>query len=619
MSFVDQDPRPVPPPVGTIDPLPRFSTVERLAKTLLDHGLSARGASAIANATTNPAEFRRRLQDPIRVRTSHGDLEVVQTRLWTAGVVPHPTNTRLGPRRPYAVSESGGAAVVRPTTLSGHPELVIAGASRESMSAALAEATSLVASENPLAYEIGIDGVIEPITAVVLNLAGDTPDGDVSVLTAVDGSSRVAGAYENLDLSADRVAFTYSKTLKEMRGRLGRWLRLLDENTDDLDDDEIRVLNSLTIPSFVVVGFESRSDHDPEAFARAIEARVGAIHVASPKPWPRAAQLDAQLDAVLDALLAAGHIDERQASYYRGDMPLSEATLHALSGLADVRAASLMAEMHRRSNVRVINEALRSVAVRRPDPAQRAQVAAEGALRAFRMELPSARANVARNVLSAVFALPEFRTGDWEPSGRPPQALLGAAVGGDDNAGRELLLLGAYWLSRHGLISSTTRGGDPDRRPIADVLRHVASDRRGLAQLCQTVEDGREGRRPRRLGKSGQPVKSRNDGDAAVSERWLRDTWGSGMSTESSDSPPSPDVDLRARRQHVQDGVGFLAEQVGRLAEPTAADGSPLVMRVGLDVEYVDGLLASLNTKVIGPLSHYRYIAEGSTDLGSVE
>lgn len=617
----DHEPEPHIPPPGTIPAIPKYNTVERLVVALEEAGVLDRVARAIASSVTDPAAFRRALQDPTTIHTPNGELVGIYARVWTLAVIPHPTNVRLSPLRRRATSGESRLGLSRAVSNpDGATELIITADDRDTVVGAVTKAINQVAAANPLAGDVGLDGIIEPITVVPVTFYTDDGEDDATVLSAVDGSSRVAGAYQNLHVNPERVLFEYTADRSAMRGRLGRWVRLAETNSENLDDDDIRQLNSVTAPAFVVIGFNPPpARRFPPTFAQAVEARVGAIHVAPPTPWSRSAQLDAQLDAVLDALHSEGLLGNDDKDFLAGDVTPDEAKAALQPIEQDARAALLLAELHRPGNVTFIHDALRSVAIRRPTYKQRAALAAEGALRGFRHDIAEGQADAARNLLTHVFEMPEFRGSSWTLSTDDPDELLNGALDGSADAARELLALAIYWMARLAIVRRTTRGGEKDRTDIATVLRQLLSDERGLHQLHRIVVDGRANRAPRRVSTSGTAFVRKRGTDAPllVDEKFIRSAWSPGWRGE--DEPSAAPSVLRTPEAALHDAMNALSgqvdvvvEHVRALAEPKGPDGRPLVETLGLVPSGVDEVLGKWNKDVVGPLSMYAHIARGS-------
>ncbi|MEV6961340.1 hypothetical protein AB0M97_19495 [Streptomyces sp. NPDC051207] len=76
--------------------LPRLAAVDNLATALFGRGLSEEAAEALAGAAVQPEDMRRKLTDVNKLRVQGGTLHIVETRLWSASVLPHPANPREG-------------------------------------------------------------------------------------------------------------------------------------------------------------------------------------------------------------------------------------------------------------------------------------------------------------------------------------------------------------------------------------------------------------------------------------------------------------------------------------------------------------------------------------------
>jgi hypothetical protein len=267
--------------------------------------------------------------------------------------------------------------------------------------------------------------------------------------------------------------------------------------------------------------------------------------------------------------------------------------------------------VHRPTHVRTIHEALRGVAIRKPSFKDRAALAAEGALRAFRNEVALPQADAARNLLAHLYTMEEFRSGDWGLYDSDVNAILKAALDDNYDAALSLLSLSIYWIARYGSIRRTTRGGEADRRDISIVLRGLLDNERGLRQLHRIIVDGRAGEPPRRVSTSGKAfVRGPTGKQSIVTEEFLRRTWSSEASSGEDLPAQSPEADLLARFETLRVDVSNLVDDVKSLLGPLGVDGQPVVLRLGLNPEAVDQLLTKWAKEAAGPLSHYRYIAD---------
>lgn len=201
--------------------------------------------------------------------------------------------------------------------------------------------------------------------------------------------------------------------------------------------------------------------------------------------------------------------------------------------------------------------------------------------------------------------------------------MLSAALEGDEGAARDLLVLAVYSMARFALVRKTTRGGDPSRKDIAAILRRLLADERGIRQLHRIVVDGREGRRPRRVGATGRNfVRGSSSGEhLEVTETFLRAHWGdAGSRSATDDHEPStggrvlrsPEAQLMDAFEALSSNVDLVVDGMDALLVPLADDGDPLILRLGLVPAEIDALLQKWDRYVAGPLSHYRYIAQRS-------
>lgn len=594
--------------------LPRFPAVGRLAEVLAnEHALPEPAAGAIAVATTDAAAFRRSLQAPLPVYVPGGTLHIVPTRVWAPAVIPHVANTRISPWLNFPISGAQGRVpLARPEP---HPQgastLMLEVANAEEFVAMLAEVEHRVEMENRLDDDIAAEGIREAITLVAMTVRHSDGEPDVTVMTAVDGSSRVAAAHRNLSIAPDTAVYRYSKSSKLLRGRIGRTLAIAER--DILGDDaEVTELNSLTMPAMVIVGYTPHDESPGNNIARAVEARVGNIHVNPPKPWTESARVDAQLNAVLDRLELETDWASEWIPYYAGTLSLEAAAECGLSPHADIRAADFLMEIHNSTWTRAIHDALRAVSTRQPTYRDRAAVAAEATLRSFRNLVRGPEADSARNLLRHLYVMEEFRSKEWSVNDKRSlddlldDALREVEHGATGPAGRELLAYATFWLARYALVRRTTRGGDTDRTDITMVLRRMVRTEWGVRVLHRMVKDGRRATVPRRVDAAGTLQKDARGEYLTVDERWIRRTWSDAADDFTT---TNPEVQLVIRRDKFAQALRGAKAALDALAEPRSADGRPLVESEGLPPDWTVELL-SVCADIQGRLAMYRAFAD---------
>lgn len=593
--------------------LSRAQAVQRLAEVLEQGPFSEAGAKAVASATCDAAGFRRALDNPLTVRVPGGVLHMVHTRLWTPGVVLHPTNTRISPWMSFAFAGAPSSPPLpRPTPDAlGRPQLDLTVPSPDELVRAVSQASTLLESENYLDDDIAAHSIREAITVVVITVHHEDQTDAVTLLAAVDGSSRVSAAHRNLHIRADAALYRYAGNAKALRERVGRTLRLQDLDRGQIDQDDIAQLNSLSVPALVVVGF----DADPDQggifdFSRAIDARVGNIHVNPPKVWSEAARLDAQLNAVLDELSEEWLTDDELA-YFAGHLSPDDADALDLTELPDVRAAHVLSYFHDPKVARIVHQALRSLGLPNVNYSNRADVAAEAALRSFRSNVTAQEASAARLLLRHLYKLEVLRS-EWDVErDRSLEELRDAALSelretGPKPAIAELAAYAVFWLARNGIVRRATRGKDTDRTDIGTVVAKMASSPWGIQALYRIVADSRAGEPIKRVDRSGRIVQ---DDEFSDMEDWIRSIWGRGGRDQ---EVLTPEVELDRARADFEERLRDAGEAFKKLLEPKV-DGAPLIESVGVSSAWADRLLG-LCTEIQGDLVYYRRIGRRTID-----
>lgn len=606
-------------PVPALPELPKMAAVNRLRHALEARGLSADAADAIAVAVADPSEVRNLLEKPALMRVAGGILEVIYSDVWVPAVLPFPENPRMLPALSYAVEGNRGrlrplpAAVADPN---GSPELQMPVVSGAELIEHLDAQMQYLRDNNDLSTSVGNHGIREPLLLVPLSFESGTapneltahlgaqPDTRPTMLSSVDGNSRLAAAYWHLRLDPGEVMTKLLGDPRAIRQRIGNTLALRRSDTPMSVDSE-EALRSLVAPAAIIVGFQPHIDG--RDLSDAIQSRLGAIHVAPPKQWNQASRYDLLLNVSLDALRpvlskVAGSIDVEADDYcdwLAGNLSAEESVQRGLDPEPDFRAAALFWWFRRR------DEAI-SGAIRRLDitgnvtPKLRANIAAEGAIRGFRSLLTPTEADNARGVLASLYQLDDLK-GPWEPDDAAGLGTVAAATSEalseiaalkrPGEMGRLLMIVSFYWLTRYRVVPLQTRGGQSDRRKMTDVLTTMCRTEHGIRVLSQVIKDGRAGRPPRAVDITGR-IEVKNGAEILLSDEWIRQTWSRGRKGS---RPASPREELRNRTEQLRELIREVMGALAGLREPLAGDGLPLVESTGLDISTATEMLEELD------------------------
>jgi hypothetical protein len=630
----------VPTPVPVLPELAKTPAVQRLMTTLVGRGIHEHTARAIAYAVCDPSAVRRQLDQPAEIRLNGGALEVVHTQVWVPAVLPYPENPRMLPGLTYAVEDRAERRrplpPARPGDNRSSPELVMEPVPTTDLVGYLDAQLSYLRNYNDLTVSVGNHGILSelllvPLVFEVAPLQDDltAPLGEhdkvrdheemSTILTSVDGNSRLAGAYRHLRLDPSDVILRLMGDPRALRQRIGTILAF--DGSTELTEEQACALRSLTSPAAIVIGF--RPDAPTLDLAQAVQSRLGAIHVAPAKQWSAASQYDLLLSATLDA--RAGDFDNWAQSngftgsqyfdWLAGNLSAADATTVGLDPEPDVRAASLRWWLRDR-NIRISRAIRRLDVVRAVTPQVRANIAAEGALRSFRSELRTdTEADNARRVLAALWQVEDL-DGDWDIDDvgglgslrtltTKATAEIAAAGRPGENA-RLLMVVAFYWLARLRLVPLQTRGGMKDRRKVGDVVTLMSRTEHGIRQLARIVEDGRAGAPPRRVGPDGKVLLGAEGGELPFTDVWMRQTWNTGnIDTQ----PLSPEKDLENREAELLEAIEQVTDALDSLRDPLAGDGTPLVETTGVQIAAADKALEKLGT-ISATITEYRFLAK---------
>lgn len=506
--------------------LARAGAITNLANALEAKNLGPEAAKALARAATRPDDMRRKLADPAELRVQGGTLLVVETRLWSASVLPHTANPREYGHRTYALGGAAGLSsdvLLEPeSALDGRAELTLKVAEPEALVARLTDAEMRLIHENRLIEDVSVEGILQPLTVVPLTISHTNEHSPVTILIAADGSSRISSVHHILGYSVANLVYEFAADDRKFRQSVSSLIRLPQtQGWDTLSESERARLRVLTLPARVVIGFrpEARSNL---AFHTAIRNLIGLTHIRPPKAYGSAVENEAKADAVLDALARPlrtrpALIGERKKQWLAGTISPDQAFNWGFPQHPDARVSEIVRTVLSGGNAtaRRVNDGIRTLTVKQqPKREDRVDIAVELILRTLRTKMHDDPKYIRprRAVLQRVYRLPEIAE---LPGGQATrridstvsldqlrdQALEEIAAGYGDNgrlapAQTELAIKSAYYMAasepmalQRELFGGT---GEEDDRSAATVVRAMLSRRRGVLQAYRIVRAGRQ-------------------------------------------------------------------------------------------------------------------------------
>jgi hypothetical protein len=589
------------------DSLAKMQAVRNLAD-MIGRTTPEHVAMAYARAITDPAEFRRRLGYPAEIRVPGGVLYTVPTTLWTPGIAIFPTNNREADSRlyPCADAEDDGPTAHTLWQLDsgegGAAELRMRVGIAAEVVQSLELSYDFLLRNNDLRTSVAEHGVLMPITVVPMTLVHEDDDSaPVTILTAVDGSSRTAGAHRNLGLSPYEVLYEFTGSDREYRRRIHDVLAA-HERGSDLTATERRRLRSIQVPANVVVDFRPEPGSGV-TFHQAVQSLVGFIHVEPPKKWGPAGELDAKADAVLEALETDGCITSLRRRYMGGLLRPEQAEQAGLSPQADERAAYILQVLLAKENHGAVAAGVKRLVVRRTrvTPGQKVQIAVELAIRSFRRQESPTAVHTSRVALSEVYDLADFEE-PWSVTTRAPEILLEAALSeleSPDRTGpalRELAVLGSYHLARYRVLHRAERRSDGEWLDPGPTLRAMMRSAHGLRVLARAIVDGRAGRVPEQVDEQGTTLRSGSGQARLMDDTFLSEAFFGGTSGRAAPKRPAPTAEavLGDRVDEVASHIDHLQAALGSLSAVPGPHGKALVEVVGIPHETVERMLTQL-------------------------
>ncbi len=549
--------------------LARAKANENLAAALVGIGWSTEGAGILARACVRPDDVRRRLSAPVELRVPGGTMLVVESTVFSHGVTTYPTNLReLGVRR-YPLGIAGDAAEDKPITdPSADPdhscELLLEVGDRSKLSEQLRSSETWLHQHNPLADEVGVEGVLQPVTLAGMRV--DHRDGGPSVhlLTAVDGSSRTTAAHRLLGADPADLVYGKGSTDRQLRQEIGNVLRPLHElGWTGLTEIQRRQVRAVAMPARIIVGYRQEPGRGV-GFDAAVRSLIGLMHIAPPRPYGAEVERDAIGDAVLDVLQQPhkgnpGRITKAEARWFAALASPRECKSAGLPWHEDVRAAEIIRVFTyggRRTTLRV-NAGIRSITARSsPKPDERVAIAVELILRPWRTaHAGDERLNMTarRSALQRAYGLPQIAlqpdeslieggadstcnlealrdqalTESSEGRGRRKDLPLGRAqVELAVKAAYYLILANPMGLRREAPPNVHAEDKESDNRSPSAVLTAMLSTGQGVLQAYEVIKCGRAGSPLWEVNEHGHRSSDADGNPVVLTNGRLRSTYG---------------------------------------------------------------------------------------------
>ncbi len=581
---------------------PSASAKRRLTEALVERGFQPHLAKVLTRAVESPKAVLDQLKAPAEMGIHGGAIEYVVTRVRNGTVLPIPTNPRVSHRVRYPAGGTSGGPGIEPLEVEGapggQPALIIGTADEASLRRDMAEVTAQVQAMNDLGPSVRSQGVLLPVTVVACEF--DFRDGraPVQIACTVDGSSRLVAAMSTWKLDADEIVFDLASD-RALERRTDAVRALFERDSEDLAEDDRAAMRNQFLPANLILGF--KTDEEGLTFPDVLDSYLGLLHVEPPKEWGDAAEQDARAEAVLDELERAGKVTPAARRYLAGLMTPAEAMAEGFDPTLDGRAASAIYELDRRANARAANRALRRLGMNNPDRGARLGIAAELAIRPYRLLMNDAQRRNPRQALPTAMVRLRPDTNVWTPTTRDIDAIRDAALdeiadGAPGASVRELAVRGAFWLTR---FSALQRSSRTDQRFADQLLEDLMRTVQGVHQLYQAVVDGRDGEPLRRVRVSGEIMTSESGEALLVEDRRLRETFPAGVepevAPEGPDVPPQPHEVLLVRLYSIRDDVLSVQNKVEALEEVEDDDGNALAPAVGFSQDQVELTVEALD------------------------
>ena len=458
--------------------------------------------------------------------------------VYTPAVAVYPVNRREAAHQPYPIGEEPedyppllelqtyAADGVEPA------ELGIEVQTADHLLWSLNRSESWLRQNNKLVGpKVMADGVLQPITLVLLRVEHQDGETDRVLLASADGSSRTAWCHAYLGVRPEDVVYDLPDDERAYRALLGRVRQFQELAVESLTEEQRAQHRALVAPARIIIGWRPDTGAAPDGdadFREAVDSLVGLIHVDPPRPWDRGGQVDLYADAALRELLEHEVIDEDHYRWFAGMLtPTEAASLFTES--PDARLLHLIAVLLNDQNKGVVSQGVRKVSSKsRLGASDRFDIVAELALRAVRHQMEPAELRGVRSALSRALRWQPFREKlDWEAIDYEPdlKGLRAAALrqvrrGATESEAVQLTALALYWLTTEKYLERE-RPKEPDYRATSVVLESMMVPR-GVQLMYRVVAACRAGKEPALVDEAGQVVEDPIERTSLLSDPVIR-------------------------------------------------------------------------------------------------
>jgi hypothetical protein len=571
--------------------------------------MSEEAASAIADAVVDPSSVRGRIgevQNPQfeEIPVPGGTIWGIRTHVWSRRVLPDPRNPRTGPsrRHPFAVDPGTGGEDSRfrpvpeprsPENAEDAPELVVDLDSRHHLEWAAGQAAKYVFAHNDWRQSIASQGVMEAVWVVPTTYTHADGAAPVTVLTTVEGSSRMTAVHDLLGVRSADVP--YDENDQRLRAHIRK---LNDAFGRDATGDQLIALRGERVPALILVGFRKNAE-GTAGFPTAVKSLVALRHVDHPEPWGEGPEHESLADEVLDELYRQGLITVTERAYYAGACTKAEALAAHLSDDPAIRASRIV-QLFAGDDER-INAAIR-VAVTSQSTRKRLtrnlfnDLATALIVRSLAGD--PGKVDQMRRYMRVAFGKAVYSR-PWESTERDTEVLVKEALRevrrsiGDDTivepgpASLELAVRAAYPLLVDGALNAdrgTAGNNQPDRRIPGEVLEAMRHSIQGVHQLTQALRDFRAEQSIRAVDEDGQLLEQADgSGYQIVTDYYLRVTFPPPGKILARSHGATPAEVLRNRLVDFSSAIEGLEKAYDAIRKVVGHDGGALVDADGVD------------------------------------
>ena len=553
-------------------------------------GLSEELAETLAYAAADQQQLRKALQSPKVQRFGAEKFTYVEVDVLTWRILPSPDNIRF-----EGEHARGTIGMPRFRAVDGQPLLTFEMDSADKMIDAMALRITDMAENNPHVASIQDRGIEMPGWLSFLRLTTDV--GTVTRLESTDGFGRTVAAHRGLEITFKDAAWNLrpgSRRAANLHRDLVEWA-----GSDVVTDVKARKVRCSIMPNArVIVAFSA-----PREFDRARRRFVAHLHMAPPMNFSTATTLNAKANAAVDNLYERGLLPTSggmTADEVRAILDGTEHDHDLYSDEVAVLACGALNPHPNKRQARAVNEAVADLTGTKPKPEERAQLAAEVALRNFPADK---RLTSLRSALERAWQWSALR--GVELSRRNPLDLLSEAIRelvqfGEDvgPATAELATLASYNLvgARTQLLTRSQFGGRGDNTEPRQIVRQLAKTDTGLRQLCQVVLDGRAGRDPQELPDGFTPQDKRMPEAEILTPGRLREL--TELSDEEGLTHQSPEDRFAAAIVKFQKCLEELYIAAQKVGEVTDYEGVALVDKLGFESSNVKDTLTDISDLV---------------------